>query len=53
MTSREGYVNKKMNEQVNDYEVNPLVGVLDDDLADVVLVQRNDVNEKCKYNKIL
>jgi hypothetical protein len=29
------------------------VGVLDDELAEVVLVQRNDVNERNRYNKML
>lgn len=42
-----------MHDQLNDYEINPLIGVLDDELSDIVLVQRNDLNEKNRYNKIL
>jgi hypothetical protein len=33
-------VSKKLNDQVNEYELNPLVGVLDDELCDIVLIQR-------------
>lgn len=44
LTNREGFVSKRLHDQASDYELNPLVGVLDDDLADIVLVQRNDVN---------
>ena len=29
------------------------MGVLDDELSEVVLVQRNHLNEKSRYNKIL
>ncbi len=46
LTNREGSIanNKRLNEQTADYELNPMVGVMDDDLADIVLVQRNDIN---------
>lgn len=30
-----------------------MIGILDDELADIVLVQRNDVNEKIRYTKLL
>lgn len=55
LTNREGFIanNKRMHEQAADYELNPLVGVLDEDLADIVLVQRNDINEKIRYTKLL
>jgi hypothetical protein len=46
-------VAKRLHDQANDYELNPLVGVLDDELADIVLVQRNDINEKIRYTKLL
>ena len=46
LTNREGFVasNKRSYDQSSDYEINPMVGVMDDDLADIILVQRNDVN---------
>jgi hypothetical protein len=55
LTNREGFIsnNKRIHEQGSDYELNPLVGVMDDDLADIVLVQRNDINEKIRYAKLL
>jgi hypothetical protein len=46
-------VNRKLHDQINEYEINPMIGVLDDELSDIVLVQRNDLNEKNRYNKIL
>jgi WD40 repeat protein len=30
LTNREGFISKRLHEQVNEYELNPLVGVLDD-----------------------
>lgn len=33
--------------------MNPLVGVLDDELSDIILIQRNNVNEKIRYIKML
>lgn len=53
LTNKEGFVNKRLHDQMNDYELNPLVSVLDDELAEIVLVQRNDVNEKIRYTKLL
>lgn len=53
LTNREGFVSRKLHDQINDYEINPLVGVMDDELSDIVLVQRNDLAEKNRYNKIL
>lgn len=53
LTNKEGYVNRKLNDQINDYEINPLIGVLDDELSEIVLVQKNDLNEKTRYTKIL
>lgn len=53
LTNREGFVNRKLHDQLNDYEINPLIAVLDDGLADIVLVHRNDLTEKNRYNKIL
>jgi len=44
LTNREGFVNRKLHDQINDYEINPMIGVLDDELSDIVLVQRNDLN---------
>jgi WD40 repeat protein len=46
LTNREGFVasNKRSHDQTADYELNPMVSVMDDDLAEIVLVQRNDVN---------
>ena len=38
---------------INDYEINPLIGVVDDELSEIVLVQKNDLNEKTRYTKIL
>jgi hypothetical protein len=46
-------VSRKLHDQINDYEINPLVGVMDDEMSDIVLVQRNDLAEKNRYNKIL
>lgn len=46
-------MNRKLHDQLSDYEINPLIAVLDDQLADIVLVQRNDLTEKNRYNKIL
>ena len=55
LTDREGFIatNKRLHEQGADYELNPMIGVMDDDLADIVLVQRNDINEKIRYTKLL
>ena len=53
LTNREGYISKRLHDQVNEYELNPLVGVLDDELAEIILIQRNQVNEKIRYIKLL
>ena len=53
LTNREGYVSKRLHDQVTEYELNPLVGVMDDELADIILIQRNTVNEKIRYIKML
>ena len=46
-------MNRKLHDQLSDYEINRLIAVLDDQLADVVLVQRNDLAEKNRCNKVL
>lgn len=53
LTNREGFVSKRLHDQVAEYELNPLVGVMDDELADIILIQRNSVNEKIRYIKML
>ena len=53
LTNREGFISKRLHDQVNEYELNPLIGVLDDELAEIILVQRNQVNEKIRYIKLL